>query len=214
MKIVLTPIALFLTALCFGQNSFYFATPIPANSNKVVSVDAQYYGEYKDDERSLSYVFNSEGITVTSTNINSIGKKVIRESSTYQVKNDHIFGVVPDDSLPCVLEKGRYYFGVKNSDPLIFGGSKHVLTRIDSRRYIINYFENAKYVPMLIEFDGKSMTMKDFNYDPESTSFSFIQNQEKITENDQNLVILSPTETEFQSLNNDLYFTKSGQFVK
>lgn len=209
MKIVSIIACIFLASPTFCQNSYYFSNPLPTEEKKVTSVDKKWFGEYKDSERSLSYVFSEEGITAISTQVSSISKKSVRESSKYTIKGDYIFGVVEGDSLRCVYENGYYFFGIRNRDAVVSPYSSAQLTRINDREYILNFNENGKFLPVKIVFSNGKMTMSDFDYDPSKSAFTFIENQRKTTENAQNIVVLSPTQEEFNQISSNNFVERS-----
>jgi hypothetical protein len=209
MKIVAIITYIFLSGIAFSQNSYYFSNPLPAEEKKVQSVDKKWFGEYKDEERSLSYSFTAEGITIISTQVSSVSKKLVRESSKYSVKNKFIYGVVEGDSLPCILEKGFYYFGIRNRDAVIYKNSPTLLTRISDREYILNYKENGRYLPVKLVFSKGSLTVSEFDYEPDQRQFSFIETQNETKENAQNIIVLSPSNLEFDQLNSRYFVERS-----
>jgi hypothetical protein len=209
MKILAIITYIFLSGIAFSQNSYYFSNPLPTEEKKVQSVDKKWFGEYKDEERSLAYNFTADGVTIISTQVSSVSKKLVRESSKYTVKDDFIHGVVKNDSLPCVLEKGFYYFGIRNRDAVIFKDSPAQLTRISDREYILNYEENGKYLPVKFVFSNGKLTVSEFDYEPDQRSFSFIETQSETKENAQNIIVLSPSNLEFNQLSSGYFVEKS-----
>jgi hypothetical protein len=201
MKIVAIITYLFISGIAFSQNSYYFSNPLPAEEKKVQSVDKKWIGEYKDEATSRMYSFTPTGLTIISTQVSSVSKKMVRESSKYSVKGDYIHGVVENDSLHCVLEKGYYYFGIRNRDAVIFKNSSTQLTRITERVYMLNYEENGKYVPIKLAFENGKLTVSEFDYDPSEQAFDFVQTQSESNIDSQNVVVLSPSKPEFDQLN-------------
>lgn len=214
MKIFHLIALLFLVSHLRAQSSYYFSEVLPSAANKVLQVDEKWFGNYTKEGSSYSYEVSAEGITVISVQISSVSKEFIRESPTYDVRNNHIFGVVANDSLPCILEKGRYYFGLRNREVVIGPTSLHVLTKIDNTHYMINYSENGNYLPTMLEFSAGGLTIREFEYDPVSSTFPFISEQSKLKIANQQLTILSPTLQEFQELNTPVHFKNHDSFVK
>ena len=209
MKIVAIISYLFISGIAFSQNSYYFSNPLPTEEKKVHTVDKKWFGEYKDETTSRKYSFTSDGITIISTQVSSVSKKMVRESSKYSVKGEYIHGVVKNDSLRCVLEKGYYFFGIRNRDAVIYTNSTTQLTRISDREYMLNYEENGKYFPMKLTFSNGELTISEFDYDPNQRSFDFVQAQSETKVNAQNIVVLSPSKTEFDQLNSRFFKEKS-----
>lgn len=209
MKILAIISYIFLSGIAFSQNSYYFSNPLPTEEKKVQSVDKKWFGEYKDEVRSLTYSFTADGITIISTQVSSVSKKLVRESSKYSVKDDFIHGVVANDSLPCVLQKGFYHFGIRNRDAVIYKNSPTQLTRISDREYILNYEENGKYLPVKLVFANGKMTVSEFDYEPDQRSFSFIEAQSETKENAQNIIVLSPSSIEFDELSSQHFVERS-----
>jgi hypothetical protein len=214
MKIVSIITYLFLSGIAFSQNSYYFSNPLPTEEKKVNSVDEKWFGDYKDEATSMTYSFSSDGMTIISTQISSISKKLVRESSTYSVKKDFIFGVVQNDSLPCILEKGSYYFGIRNRDAVIYKNSTTKLTRISANEYMLNYEENGKYSPVKLTFSTGKLTISDFDYDPSASSFGFITSQQTSILNNQNIIVLAPSIEEFEQLNSKNHFVERTSFSR
>ncbi|MFK7786003.1 MAG: hypothetical protein AB8B56_12845 [Crocinitomicaceae bacterium] len=209
MKILAIITYIFLTGTAISQNSYYFSNALPTEEKKVQTVDKKWFGEYKDEERSLAYSFTENGVTIISTQVSSVSKKLVRESSKYSVKDDFIHGVVENDSLPCILQKGFYYFGIRNRDAVIYKNSPTLLTRISDREYILNYEENGKYLPVKLVFSKGNLTVSEFDYEPEQRQFSFIETQNETEENAQNIIVLSPSNLEFDQLNSRYFVERS-----
>lgn len=214
MKIVAIITYIFLAEIAFSQNSYYFSNPLPTEEKKVQTVDEKWFGQYKDESTSLIYDFSAEGVTVISTQVSSVSKKLVRESTQYSVKNNFIFGIVENDSLPCVLEDGFYYFGIRNRDAVIFKNSTTQLTRINDREYLLNYNENGKFSPVKLTFSAKGMTISEFDYDPEKREFEFIEKQSESTQQQQTVIVLSPSPVEFNQLNSAAYFIERSAFLR
>lgn len=211
MKIFSFLTCLLLAGFAFSQNSYYFTAPVLSMSKTTTTVDPQYYGTYADDRTSLNYEFTSEGIFVVSISISSISKKSVRETSTYSVRNGLIFGIVKDDSIPCILENGYYYFGIKNREAL---APNHVVSRIDASHYLINYKDGNTYTPSLVTFSSKGMTIQDFDYEIEGDEFTYIVQQSSIPKGQQQLVLLTPTAEEMKTLLQKKPFGSAKTFQK
>jgi len=209
MKIVVIFTYLLISGIAFSQNSYYFSNPLPTEEKKVPSVDKKWFGEYQDEATSLRYEFTADGVTIVSSQVSSVSKKMVRESSKYTVKDDFIFGVVKNDSLPCVLEKGYYFFGIRNHDAVIFENSTTQLTRINDREYMLNYEENGKFVPSKLVFSRGKLTISEFDYSPDQRPFDFVESQSESKVDAQNIVVLSPSTLEFDQLNSRFFKQKS-----
>lgn len=213
MKIFHLLITLLFFSNGFGQNSYYFSDPVPTAGRKTTTTDQKYFGEYTSTSSLLKYHIDEKGIRITSTQISSISKEFIRENSSYQVKNGFIHGVIENDSLPCALENGRYYFGLHNTEILSGEGSQNQLIRISATKYVLNYFENGSYIPMIIEFTGKTMQIKELDYDPAEDEFAFIAKKTKIPAKGQSIIVLSPTTEESQQVMQES-FVNGAQFSR
>lgn len=202
MKIVGFGVACLLSFFSVGQNSYYFSEPLPSATQKVGQVSSKFFGTYMVNTGTLEYTFDASGVTLVSTTIASMSRETIRESTKYDVRNGFIFGVVKDDSLPCVLQDEYYYFGVRNHDLFVGTGMSNILTKTDDpSTYVLNVFENGKYIPQLLHFKGGKLIISHFDYDGSSLDeFSYIKAQESLKINDLNLVTLSPTASEFDRM--------------
>lgn len=200
MKFSFLCTVLLISYLSFGQESFYFSNPLPSKSEQINTVSEKWYGKYKSSGNQRVYEFSEEGVFVISTTISSINRKTLRESSKYEVRNGFLFGVVQNDSVPCVLDGENYYFGVRNRDQIAGNGSQNILTKINDGVYIINFNENGVYVPAKISFVRGTMSISYFDYEPETTIFDFIQDKKSIPDGSASQTLLSPDQEEGKKL--------------
>jgi len=214
MKIFGLIASLLITLFSIGQKSYYFSKPLPSLRNEVRSIDPKLFGTYNSNTISRSYEFNQNGIYILSTAINSITRELIRESSKYDVRDGFIFGVLENDSLPCVLENDRFYFGVLHKEVLVGASSQTVLTRVGKNEYIINFYENGYYTPIVLKFQGSKLTLQDFSYEFETDVFDHIANQKSIDAEFHEMIILSPTREEYELLVKNRIYSSSGSFKK
>lgn len=184
----------------FAQTSYDFAIPVPPRAREVKAVNVNYFGTYTSENSPFTYEFNETGIYVISTNINSISKETVRESTVYTVRNEHIFGVKENDSIPCVLEDNRYYFGIKNREKIGGYASKNVLLEIKMNQYVLNFEENGKYIPLFLTFSAEGLSLEQFDYDGNTKQFETIDEKTTVT-TDIVSVTLDPTPSEWKKLN-------------
>ena len=123
MKIIGLIASLILTFFSIGQKSYYFSEPLPSNQKAQSVVNEKWHGKYAVNNSKNILEINSDGIFMVSTTISSISREEIRESTTFDVRNNYIFGVLLNDSIPCVLEDERYFFGIRNKDVIVGAGS-------------------------------------------------------------------------------------------
>lgn len=217
MKIFGLIASLLFTFFSIGQKSYYFSEPYPNNEKSQNVIDKKWHGKYTVGRGNHSYEVNEEGIYMVSTTISSISREEIRESSKYDVRNNYIFGVIENDSLPCVLENDRYFFGIRNKDVIIGAGSKNILKpsgRV-ANEFILNTYENGYYMPSIIRFESKKLAVSQLDYDYETTVFDFIINKKSIQDQNIELVVLTPSVEEFnQLLSNSEIFSIQKMYIK
>lgn len=194
-----------------GQlNSFEFKNPLPPEGQEVLSVDEKYFGSYEQVGEKVDYIFEADGVYAASILYLSISKKTIRESSRYDVRDNYLFGVKENDSIPCVLEDDVYYYGLKDKIKIAGAGTNNKIVRLSSSSYCINYFDNGTYIPSLLTFKGVELVLAHFDYENDTQLFEHITSKELINHR----VILDPTPSEWQTLNPAELFPSHRQFVK
>jgi hypothetical protein len=198
----------------FGQISYDFSDPLPIDEKSVTSVSSSNFGTYISENNETKYIFDSKGIWIETTIFSSISKETIRESSRYVVRNGFIFGVVTNDSLPCVLDNERYHFGLKNKEQVAGGNSLNSIKKLNSSSYILNYFENGGYIPSLFSFTGKNLTIQHFDYETGTNQFStiIIQSSKKI--DGMNYITLSPSKDEWKELDKVKLFGSKNIYLR
>lgn len=214
MKIIPLVLSLFCAFFSIGQKSYYFSNPLPPDATELNQIDPRYFGSYSNEDGTMVYVFDETGIRTVSTNVSSISRKTIRESSQYNVRNGYIFGVVAGDSLPCVREGDNYFFGVRNRDVLIGEGSMNSLKSAGKGKYILNFYDKGEYLPMYLKFNGNDLEMLAFDYELETTIFDFIVQQQQGQEQGVEHISLSPNQTEFDQLMEGGIFGGTQKFKK
>lgn len=213
MKSIVFLFTLVSSIQSWSQVSYDFNIVVPPNKEVVTAVDAPYFGKYKSDENGPMYEFSATGVTVHSINMGHISRKLIRESSVYSVRDGYIFGVVQNDSVPCMLKGDDYYFGVRTSDVVIGPYTSHKLVKISANKYMLNYNDQGKYIPLIITFVNKGMEIRQFDYSPTTTQFNSIES--KIVETKEiEIIHLSPTREEWETLNMNQIFSVNTENFK
>lgn len=215
MKIISILTVLFLSNFLIGQKSYYFADVVAPDGQEVNTVHPKYFATYTS-EGGLVYEVNANGIFIISTNISSISREVIRESSQYQVKGDYLFGVVENDSVPCALQGEYYYFGVRNKTAVTGSSSINVLVRSRDKNsvYYINRPSQDAFVPTKLTFSQNTLVVELFDYELDTELFNFIEEQSSLAGEFNELIILSPTASEFDELERQNIFAVKTTFTK
>lgn len=206
MNKVLLFLISFSTTISIGQVSYDFSEPLPVDEIKCTTVSFSNFGLYESENHETYYEFNPEGIWIVTTIYSSIAKETIRESSKYVVRNGYIFGVIKNDSLPCVLENDRYYFGLKNRDQVIGGASLNVLKKMGRNSYVLNFYEKGAFTPSLLVFLDKTLTIQHFDYETGTTQFSQIKQQTNKQTEGMNYITLTPSIKEWNELDKKMLF--------
>lgn len=111
------------------------------------------------------------------------------------------------------MEKGRYYFGIRNKQQIVGKGSENELKKISSSEFVLNYKENGMFFPAVIQFSGKELIFKEFNYNGSDDEFSFIEKQQTLQNEGVKLTLLSPDEEDFSKLKTE-FFVSSLKFKR
>lgn len=197
MKIIGILISVFITFFGFSQISYDFSIPLPPSENAVGTVNISHFGIFNSEASTSYYEFDNKGIWIISTVYSSISKETVRESSKYTVQGGYIYGVTKD-SIPCVLEDDRYHFGIQNRDQLIGPNNKNVLKKLDENKYILNFEENGHFVPTLLIFKGKTLSVQQFDYESQTDVFSEFELYSTLKKEKMNFITITPTVKEWK----------------
>lgn len=200
MKLIAILITVSITFLGISQVSYDFTEALPPLEEKYTSVDRIHFGIYNSEETNSTYEFNEKGICIISTTFTSVSREMVRENSKYIVRNGFIFGVTKD-SLPCVLEKERYHFGILNREYLIGSKSRNILKKVSNNQYFLNYEENGNFVPTLLTFNGKQLTVQQFDYETGTSSFNKFKAFTSLKKDGIEFVTISPSGEEWEKFN-------------
>lgn len=187
-----------------AQTTVQFSDPLPPNYSLVSQVDKLLFGSYKNENSGTVYLFNEEGISIVSTIIAYVTREQIRESSSLEVRGDFLFGIKENDSLPCVLEGERFYYGIQRKDVIVGSGSGHQLTKLDARSYLVNFLEGIYFEPSLFRFENGNLIVVhgDLNSKP---FYSKLLKVNSITRYNSPVDVLAPSETQWSELKTELF---------
>ena len=200
MRHTLLLLSFFIIFQSFCQVSYDFSEALPIDENPILSVSSSDFGTYSSENKETKYIFDAQGIWIETTIFNSISKDTIRESSKYTVRNGYIFGIVLNDSLPCILDENRYHFGMKVREQVAGGNSKNVLKKLKGSSYLINYKENDGYTPSLFTLSGKTLSIQYFDYETGTTVFDVIAQRSSKKVQGMNYISLTPTKKEWKGI--------------
>jgi hypothetical protein len=210
-NIILSLLFFFQVFFSLAQlNSYEFKNILPPGGKEVEHVETKYFGTYEQVDEKVSYTFEADGVYAESILYLSISKATIRESSKYDVRDNYLFGVKENDSIPCIFEDDVYYYGLKDKVKIAGSGTKNKIVQLSSALYCINYFDNGTYSPSIIEFKGQHLIVKHFDYENETTLFNLINEKERINHR----VVLNPTLEEWQALDKSVIFPQQRDFNK
>lgn len=188
----------------FSQKTVQFADPLPPGQAFVKQVDKNHFGAYRSNTSGTIYQFDETGVSIVSTIVAYITREQLRESSTIEVRNGYLFGVVAGDSVPCVLEGERYYYGIRNKQVIIGEGSLSQLTRLDAKTYVLNFIEGGYFEPSLLTFTANGLEIIHGNTEalPEYDKILVVNN---ITRYNSPVAILAPSEAQWAELKKILF---------
>lgn len=108
---------------------------------------------------------------------------------TYDVRNNYLFGINENDSIPCILADNVYYYGLKDKIKIAGSGMNNKIIQLSSALYCINSFDNGTYSPSMIEFNGQNPIVQHFDYENETAIFDAFAEKDFVNQP----VILDPT---------------------
>ncbi len=213
MKKVLFSFLLFGTFLAYGQASVQFSDPQPSGVSSTSTTDESCFGKYKDANTGVTYVVSREGISIETVVISYVTREQIRESSKLQVKGSHLHGLNGNDSVPCVEEDDKVYYGIQQKLVVIGAGNLNSLSRISAKKYVINFHEGAYFEPSLLTFEGNKLviTHGELKY---SHPFSKYLQVKTITRYGESVAILAPTYEQWEGLEKLLFTGERRSYIK
>lgn len=214
LKVLFTLTVFFSYFVSNAQNSYEFKTAVPPESETVKTIESKFYGEYINEKTGTKYIINSEGFSMVTTIISFVTKEQVRESSKLDVRNDFLFGVVDNDSVPCVLEEDKYYFGIKQKTILNDSKNKAIIKKINDQSYMINFVESKGYSPSIIQFKNNSLAISHFTYPSETNVFDKISKSDKSLEKNYTLILLNPSLKEWNALDKKIIFDTEIVYLK
>ncbi len=197
--------------------SYYFETN-DANFKSVNGVNSKFYGKYelkpnKHNELRIAagdyFIIDSSGIYIEKNNLISIPKAEVRENGKYNVKNNYLFGVLPQDSIPVVLQGDKYFF-LMPAKSYLFNNQTHFMYKINAQSYLIFSEESNGYFSVLkIDFKGQSLTLSELELNYQQIKQI---NSKFIIENKFDTYLLSPKNNQWQFVIN--HFLVYDEYIK
>lgn len=192
------------TFFSFSQKTIQFADPQPSGLPFQTSVEKNHFGVYKSNETNTKYVVDDNGISIVSLVISYVTRAQVRESSTLQVRGNYLFGIKGNDSLPCVIDGEKYYYGIESRLVVIGDGSLNRLVKVAPNKYIINFHEGMYFEPSLLEFDqqGMSIIHGELTY---QQAFSTAIQVNTITRYGSEVLVLAPNQQQWNGFEKALF---------
>ena len=193
--------------------SFYFNKEALLPLTSVAKFSSKQYGKYElkniagNEARraagSFIYVDDS-GIFLKKNKLISIGRDVIREDSRYSIKDNYIFGVLENDSLPVALDGEMYYFLVPSKTYLMKNTEEaNRMMQISKERYVLfSPEENGYYSAIVVDFINGGIELRDIVLTAKGdNSINQIEKKEalEVDEYGMKTYILSPNKDEWTS---------------
>ncbi len=187
--------------------SYYFKSNT-SNLTQIDGVDTRFYGKYtlkpnKHNELRIAagdyFIIDSSGIYIEKNNLISIPKAEVRENGKYNVKNNYLFGIKPNDSIPVFLQDDKYFF-LMPAKSYLFNKVNHSMYKINSNSFLIFTKEdNGFYSVIKIDFSNGTLKLSELELDyPTIHQIS----SEFIKENGFDTYLLTPKNNQWQSILN------------
>jgi hypothetical protein len=106
------------------------------------------------------------------------------------------------------------YWRVKKEVNLRDDKHQALIKRISDKSYVINFIETKGYSPSLLRFEGTRLTLQHFTYTEGTTAFQGIKLIDYSKEDNYQLVLLSPTQYEWNALDKNAVFDEAIGFEK
>jgi hypothetical protein len=213
MKKVLFGTLLFFSFAVNAQKMLQFSDPQPAEASATSSCDEVCYGRYKDEQSGATYIIDQHGISIETVVINFVTRAQIRESSKLRIRGNYLHGIKANDSVPCVEDGEKVYYGLPQKMTIIGTGNLNSLKRISAKKYVINFHEGQYFEPSLLVFDSKGLhiTHPDLAYTP---IFSKYLQVATITRYGENVAIIAPTNDQWNGLETLIYTGEAINYIK
>ncbi len=197
----------------FSQKTIQFSDPLPSGKATQITTDKKFFGNYKSNQSNVTYVIDETGISIQTLMVASVSRKQLRESSQLQYRNNYLFGIKENDSVPCVLEGENYYYGIVSKLPITCDSSSNKLTQISPNSYIINFHEGAYFEPSLLQFTatGLEIIHSELKYQPFFSKFLQVAT---ITRSGSEVAILTPTFEQSEQLKKELFIGEKLIYLK
>jgi hypothetical protein len=193
--------------------SYYFHNASFRVLKDVDQFAEEKFGRYELQERSGNearvaagdwMVIDGSGIYLEKNKLFTMPKSEVRENSKYNVRDGWMHGVVENDSVPCHLEEGIYYFLIPYKNYLFEKGSApHKLVMVNRSTYALFSYEDAgAYSVTVVQFTATGLDMREVEMTMTGNqSVDLVENKEEMDDNGDGLktYILNPTKQEWNS---------------
>jgi hypothetical protein len=153
------------SVISFGQTSYDFAGPLPPGLPEVPVPLEKFHGVYQSFHNERIIEINENGIFARHDIVSKLSRELVRESSLYIIKNNYLYGLMTNDSLPVYSDSSYYYFIVPTIEDIVSETPENKLVKISNSSYVINFHENGTFTPCLISFIGRDLHIQYFDYE-------------------------------------------------
>jgi hypothetical protein len=203
----------------FSQQLTYdFVVPLPPESSDLMAIPPKLFGVYLDTATDQKITVKQRGIFMSKTVYGQLPVSLVDTSSVYKVRNQSIFGIVENDSLPCFKKDSLYYFGmVKSSEIFSFNGDNS-MRKLDENQDDYSYFicskENSYWLPMILRFQDDKLSIERPLFEDMKNPFENIVVKFHEKKNQLTFVHLNPSLEEWKTIDMSTYFGDKQDFIQ
>jgi hypothetical protein len=200
------------------QISYDFVIPLPPESSNLMAIPPKLFGVYQDSAQKQIITVKQRGIFMQTTVYGQLPVAVVDTSTKYKVRNESIFGIVENDSLPCFKKDSIYYFGMHKTSEIFSFNGENAMRKVDVNQdnydYIVCFKENTYWIPMILSFQGDKLSIKrplfeEIDAPFENVVVKFHENKNQLT-----FVHLNPSLEEWNTLDLSTYFGEDTIFLR
>ncbi|MCB0476525.1 MAG: hypothetical protein KDC84_00075 [Crocinitomicaceae bacterium] len=138
----------------------------PVSKKEISKITKEWFGKYRDTANLAWLEINMRGIFKITAVMMQMKKPDLEKNPKYSVRNNFIFGVKENDSLPVVLEEDVYHFAYPYKNEVFSFNGDFSLKKMDSHTFLLSSKDQTDSTFQISQFYFNEKTIEYYSFDP------------------------------------------------
>ena len=147
------------------DTTILFLNGQPEHKESLKKIKKSWIGKYGDTTKLAWLEINQRGIFKITAVMMQMEQSKVEKNEKYEVRNEFIFGVKKNDSLPAVLENGIYHFAYPYKNEVYSFNGEYDLKQMDESMFLLSTKDMTVSTYQLSQFYFAENSVEYYSFD-------------------------------------------------